>query len=190
MKKIIIALLLLIPFQLTAMDLYIKGGGAWAKTSIEVEELGLDANTESDDDGLSLKGAMGISTNFIALEIGFIDTVAANLGDLWDDRYNTSGEYISIFLKYPTPGGPSLFAQIGYINWDTELDFFLDSNANTDGKDTFYGLGVEINLKQASSLSFEVEHYPFDSIEMTRIGVNYKYSFNLNPYLRGSLRSL
>ncbi len=180
MKQVILTLLLLIPFQLTAMDLYIKGGGAWAKTSVEAEELALDHNAESDDDGLSLKGALGISTHFVAIEIGIIDTVAANLGDFWGDRYNTSGEYIALFLKYPTPGGPSVFAQIGHINWDTELDFFLDSNTNTDGKDTFYGLGVEINLKQGSSLSFEVEHYPFDLVEMTRIGVNYKYSFSLN----------
>ncbi len=178
MKKIFLILLLLTPYQLMAMDFYIKGGGAWAKTSIDANNLNIN-DRDTEDDNLSLKGALGISIEYVAIEIGLIDTKTASLDDIFGDNHEANGEYISLFLRYPTQSGPTIFAQVGYINWEARFDFLFDDDRNIEGKDPFYGLGVEINLNSNSSLNFEVEHYPFDDIKMTRTGVNYKYSFGI-----------
>ena len=196
MKKLVI---LLFTFSLLGLqsvkseEFYI--GIDYLNNEIDTGVTNINSTLDEKDNGYSLYAGMPISDT-MDIEVSYNDFGEASISGLDGQQFildGTTYEWAvdaSIALKassigvaakqkYELSEGVMLYGKLGVHQWDSELNIASTTatlNADEDGTDVFYGVGLEVNL---TNLKGRVGYsmYDLDGEEVDSINVGFSYNF-------------
>ena len=196
MKKLVI---LLFTFSLLGLqtvkseEFYI--GIDYLNNEIETGVTNINSTLDEKDNGYSLYAGMPISET-MDIEVSYNDFGEASISGLDGQQFiyeGTTYEWlvdaslavkassigVAAKQKYELSEGVMLYGKLGVHQWDSELNIVsTDStlNADEDGTDVFYGVGLEVNL---TNLKGRVGYsmYDLDGEEVDSINVGFSYNF-------------
>ena len=196
MKKLVILLFTfsLISFQsVKSEEFYI--GIDYLNNEIETGVTNVSSTLDEKDNGYSLYAGMPISET-MDIEVSYNDFGEASISGLDGQQFIYEGTLyewqvdaslavkassigVAAKQKYELSEGVMLYGKLGIHQWDSELNIAsTDStlNADEDGTDVFYGVGLEVNL---ANLKGRVGYsmYDLDGEEVDSINVGFSYNF-------------
>lgn len=160
---------------------YIGAGIGGATVEANIGDTGIPGvPTSLDEDDTAMKVFAGYTFDLpkidLALELGYVDFGAPEIDVLGDDlMLDTTG--LNLWGIAALEAGPvDLFAKIGYISWDVELEL-LTNSASIDGSDLGYGVGLSFGLA-AVKVRGEYEVYDLDGVDLSMLSVGIVYQFD------------
>jgi hypothetical protein len=123
-----------------------------------------DIDVDSDDTPMKFFGGWRMN-RFFAVQLDYIDfgesTGTANLLDI---RNDTSGLAPNVIGTLPI-GFFELFAKVGMMWYDVDLDIDDDPTLSDSGEDPIYGVGVGLTLVERLSLRLEYEIVDVETLD-------------------------
>ena len=196
MKKLVILLFTfsLLSFQsVKSEEFYI--GIDYLNNEIDSGITNISSTLDEKDNGYSLYAGMPISDT-MDIEVSYNDFGESSLSGVSGNQFiyeGTTYEFnatatlavkassigVAAKQKYELSEGVMLYGKLGVHQWDSELNIAsTDStlNADEDGTDVFYGVGLEVNL---ANLKGRVGYsmYDLDGEEVDSINVGFSYNF-------------
>ena len=196
MKKLAILLFTfsLLSFQsVKSEEFYI--GIDYFNNEIDSGITNISSTLDEKDNGYSLYAGMPISET-MDIEVSYNDFGEASLTGLDGQQFiyeGTTYEWlvdaslavkassigVAAKQKYELSEGVMLYGKLGVHQWDSELSIASTNstlNADEDGTDVFYGVGLEVNL---TNLKGRVGYsmYDLDGEEVDSINVGFSYNF-------------
>jgi len=196
MKKLVI---LLFTFSLLGLqsvksqEFYI--GIDYLNNKIDTGVTNINSTLDEKDNGYSLYAGMPISDT-MDIEVSYNDFGEASISGLDGQRFildGTTYEWavdasmalkassigVAVKQKYELSEGVMLYGKLGVHQWDSELNIASTTatlNADEDGTDVFYGVGLEVNL---TNLKGRVGYsmYNLDGEKVDSINVGFSYNF-------------
>ena len=147
-------------------------GGVQGDTSVEGFKLDFDASSNA----YKLIGGWRF-LDWLAVEGNYVDFGTAD-DKVQGEKLETDFSGFSLSAVGFLPLGPvDLFARVGAINWDANLDLpGYDIRGNEDGTDLTYGVGAQFRVW---SLAFRAEYEIFDvedaDVDMISVGVTWTF---------------
>ena len=196
MKKLVI---LLFTFSLLGLqtvkseEFYI--GIDYLNNEIDTGITNISSTLDEKDNGYSLYAGLPMNEN-LDFEISYNDFGEASLSGVSGNQFILDGTtYVfnatatlavsatSIGFaakpKVEISEGVVLYGKLGVHNWDSELSITsttATANADEDGTDVFYGIGLEVNLaKLKGRVGYSM--YDLDGEEVDSINVGFSYNF-------------
>ena len=115
-----------------------------------------DVDLDSDDTPMKVFGGWRMN-RFFAVQFDYIDFGdSSGTANLLDVRNNTSGFAPNVIGTLPI-GFFELFAKVGIMWYDVDLDIENDPTLSDSGEDPIYGVGVGLTLVERLSLRLEYE---------------------------------
>lgn len=162
-----------------AADNGIYLGASVGQSGVSYEDSFAGEDFSFDTDATGFKGIVGWRfLDALAIEANYVDLGSG------DDRF--AGEKIETDVSGVTlsavgflPIGPvDLFARVGVINWDADVDVpDLDLSLSDDGTDLTYGVGAQFRV-WSLSLRGEYERFDIsdaDTVDMISLGVTWTF---------------
>ena len=152
---------------------------------------------DDDDNGYAILGGIHLNEN-LDIELGYKDFGEASLSGASGNQFTYEGttyEFITtatitmegdayllgIKPKYKLSENLSLYGRLGISLWDVTLGVATGTssgNVDDDGKDTYYGLGIQGNF---GGLDFSLAHsryeFDFDEVGSNALSVSYTLNF-------------
>mgnify|MGYP001177446092 CR=1 FL=1 len=152
---------------------------------------------DDDDNGYAILGGIHLNEN-LDIELGYKDFGEASLSGASGNQFTYEGttyEFITtatitmegdayllgIKPKYKLSENLSLYGRLGISLWDVTLGVATGTssgNVDDDGKDTYYGLGIQGNF---GGLDFSLAHsryeFDFDEVGSDALSVSYTLNF-------------
>ena len=196
MKKLVILLFTfsLISFQsVKSEEFYI--GIDYLNNEIETGVTNVSSTLDEKDNGYSLYAGMPISDT-MDIEVSYNDFGESSLSGVSGNQFiyeGTTYEFnatatlavkassmgVGVKQKYELSEGVMLYGKLGVHQWDSELSIAsttATANADEDGTDVFYGVGLEVNLaKLKGRVGYSM--YDLDGEEVDSINVGFSYNF-------------
>lgn len=119
-----------------------------------------------DSDGTPTKLFAGYRMNrFFAVQLDYIDFgESSGTANLLDVRNDTSGIAPTVIGTLPI-GFVELFAKVGMMWYDVDLDVENDPTFSDSGEDPIYGVGVGVTLVERLSLRLEYDIVDVDTLD-------------------------
>ena len=196
MKKIILTLLAfsMLSFQSVKSEgMYI--GIDYLNNEIDSGITNISSTLDEKDNGYSLYAGMPISDT-MDIEVSYNDFGESSLSGVSGNQFiyeGTTYEFnatatlavkassmgVGVKQKYELSEGVMLYGKLGVHQWDSELSIAsttATANADEDGTDVFYGVGLEVNLaKLKGRVGYSM--YDLDGEEVDSINVGFSYNF-------------
>ena len=196
MKKLVILLFTfsLLSFQsVKSEEFYI--GIDYLNNEIDSGITNISSTLDEKDNGYSLYAGMPISET-MDIEVSYNDFGEASISGLDGQQFiyeGTTYEWlvdaslavkassigVAAKQKYELSEGVMLYGKLGVHQWDSELSIAsttATANADEDGTDVFYGVGLEVNLaKLKGRVGYSM--YDLDGEEVDSINVGFSYNF-------------
>ena len=196
MKKIILTILAfsMLSFQsVKSEDFYI--GIDYLNNEIDTGVTNISSTLDEKDNGYSLYAGMPISDT-MDIEVSYNDFGESSLSGVSGNQFiyeGTTYEFnatatlavkassmgVGVKQKYELSEGVMLYGKLGVHQWDSELSIAsttATANADEDGTDVFYGVGLEVNLaKLKGRVGYSM--YDLDGEEVDSINVGFSYNF-------------
>lgn len=160
---------------------YIGAGIGGATLEANLGDTGIPGVPASlDEDDTAMKVFAGYTFDLpmidLAVELGYVDFGAPEIDVLGEDlMLDTTG--LNLWGIAAFEAGPvDLYAKVGYISWDVELELLTDS-ATVDGSDLGYGVGLSFGLA-AIKVRGEYEVYDLDGADLSMLSVGLVYQFD------------
>ena len=196
MKKLVI---LLFTFSLLGLqtvkseEFYI--GIDYLNNEIETGVTNINSTLDEKDNGYSLYAGMPISDT-MDIEVSYNDFGESSLSGVSGNQFiyegttyqfnatatlavKASSMGVGVKQKYELSEGVMLYGKLGVHQWDSELSIAsttATANADEDGTDVFYGVGLEVNLaKLKGRVGYSM--YDLDGEEVDSINVGFSYNF-------------
>ena len=196
MKKLVILLFTfsLLSFQsVKSEEFYI--GIDYLNNEMDSGITNISSTLDEKDNGYSLYAGMPISDT-MDIEVSYNDFGESSLSGVSGNQFiyeGTTYEFnatatlavkassigVAAKQKYELSEGVMLYGKLGVHQWDSELSIAsttATANADEDGTDVFYGVGLEVNL---ANLKGRVGYsmYDLDGEEVDSINVGFSYNF-------------
>lgn len=196
MKKIMLTLLAfsMLSFQsVKSEEFYI--GIDYLNNEIDTGVTNISSTLDEEDNGYSLYAGMPLSDT-MDIEVSYNDFGEASLSGNNGDQFILDGTTyqftttatlaasatsigVAAKQKIELSEGVKLYGKLGVHQWDSELNITgtnTTTNADEDGTDVFYGVGLEVNL---ANLQGRVGYsmYDLDGDEVDSINVGFSYNF-------------
>ena len=196
MKKLVILLFTfsLLSFQsVKSEEFYI--GIDYLNNEIDSGITNISSTLDEKDNGYSLYAGMPISDT-MDIEVSYNDFGESSLSGVSGNQFiyeGTTYEFnatatlavkassmgVGVKQKYELSEGVMLYGKLGVHQWDSELSIAsttATANADEDGTDVFYGVGLEVNLaKLKGRVGYSM--YDLDGEEVDSINVGFSYNF-------------
>ena len=196
MKKLVILLFTfsLLSFQsVKSEEFYI--GIDYLNNEIDSGITNISSTLDEKDNGYSLYAGMPISDT-MDIEVSYNDFGESSLSGVSGNQFiyeGTTYEFnatatlavkassmgVGVKQKYELSEGVMLYGKLGVHQWDSELSIAsttATANADEDGTDVFYGIGLEVNLaKLKGRVGYSM--YDLDGEEVDSINVGFSYNF-------------
>ena len=196
MKKLLILLFTfsLLSFQsVKSEEFYI--GIDYLNNEIDSGITNISSTLDEKDNGYSLYAGMPISDT-MDIEVSYNDFGETSLSGVSGNQFiyeGTTYEFnatatlavkassmgVGVKQKYELSEGVMLYGKLGVHQWDSELSIAsttATANADEDGTDVFYGVGLEVNLaKLKGRVGYSM--YDLDGEEVDSINVGFSYNF-------------
>jgi len=196
MKKLAILLFTfsLLSFQsVKSEEFYI--GIDYLNNEIDSGITNISSTLDEKDNGYSLYAGMPISDT-MDIEVSYNDFGESSLSGVSGNQFiyeGTTYEFnatatlavkassmgVGVKQKYELSEGVMLYGKLGVHQWDSELSIAsttATANADEDGTDVFYGVGLEVNLaKLKGRVGYSM--YDLDGEEVDSINVGFSYNF-------------
>jgi opacity protein-like surface antigen len=169
----------MLSFAAQAADNGIYLGGSVGQSSVQYDESFEGQNLNFDASATGFKVIAGWRfLDWLAVEGNYIDLGSGD-DRVLGEKVESDVSGISLSAVGFVPLGPvDLFARVGAINWDADLDApGLGASASDDGTDLTYGIGAQFRVW---SLSIRGEYEIFDisdadTVDMFSIGVTWTF---------------
>jgi hypothetical protein len=170
------------PFAAFADSGFYIGGSAGAATlDANFGDTGIPDFPESiDEDDTALKVFAGFTFDLpvldLAVEAGYVDFGEPDIDVLGESlTLDTTG--MNLWGIASIEAGPiDLFAKLGYISWDVDLQLLTESET-VDGSDMGYGLGLAFGLGPVK-VRGEYEVYDLDGVDLSMLSLGLVYQFD------------
>jgi len=196
MKKLVILLFTfsLLSFQsVKSEEFYI--GIDYLNNEIDSGITNISSTLDEKDNGYSLYAGMPISDT-MDIEVSYNDFGESSLSGVSGNQFiyegttyqfnatatlavKASSMGVGVKQKYELSEGVMLYGKLGVHQWDSELSIAsttATANADEDGTDVFYGVGLEVNLaKLKGRVGYSM--YDLDGEEVDSINVGFSYNF-------------
>jgi OOP family OmpA-OmpF porin len=173
------AALAILSLPASAADNGIYLGASVGQSGVSLDDSVFGNDIDFDANATGYKAILGWRfLDWLAVEGNYVDLGSG------DDRVagetiKTDVSGVSLSAVGFVPIGPvDLFARVGAINWDAEVDVpSLDVRASDDGTDLTYGVGAQFRVW---SLSLRAEYERFDisnadTVDMVSLGVTWTF---------------
>ena len=155
----------------------------------------ISSTLDEKDNGYSLYAGMPISDT-MDIEVSYNDFGESSLSGVSGNQFiyegttyqfnatatlavKASSMGVGVKQKYELSEGVMLYGKLGVHQWDSELSIAsttATANADEDGTDVFYGVGLEVNLaKLKGRVGYSM--YDLDGEEVDSINVGFSYNF-------------
>ena len=196
MKKLVILLFTFSILSLQSVkseEFYI--GIDYLNNEIDSGITNISSTLDEKDNGYSLYAGMPISDT-MDIEVSYNDFGESSLSGVSGNQFiyeGTTYEFnatatlavkassmgVGVKQKYELSEGVMLYGKLGVHQWDSELSIAsttATANADEDGTDVFYGVGLEVNLaKLKGRVGYSM--YDLDGEEVDSINVGFSYNF-------------
>jgi len=196
MKKLVILLFTfsLLSFQsVKSEEFYI--GIDYLNNEMDSGITNISSTLDEKDNGYSLYAGMPISDT-MDIEVSYNDFGESSLSGVSGNQFiyegttyqfnatatlavKASSMGVGVKQKYELSEGVMLYGKLGVHQWDSELSIAsttATANADEDGTDVFYGVGLEVNLaKLKGRVGYSM--YDLDGEEVDSINVGFSYNF-------------
>ena len=196
MKKLVILLFTfsLLSFQsVKSEEFYI--GIDYLNNEIDSGITNISSTLDEKDNGYSLYAGMPISDT-MDIEVSYNDFGESSLSGVSGNQFiyegttyqfnatatlavKASSMGVGVKQKYELSEGVMLYGKLGVHQWDSELSIAsttATANADEDGTDVFYGVGLEVNLaKLKGRVGYSM--YDLDGEEVDSINVGFSFNF-------------
>jgi hypothetical protein len=155
----------------------------------------ISSTLDEKDNGYSLYAGMPISDT-MDIEVSYNDFGESSLSGVSGNQFiyeGTTYEFnatatlavkassmgVGVKQKYELSEGVMLYGKLGVHQWDSELSIAsttATANADEDGTDVFYGVGLEVNLVNLKG-RVGYSMYDLDGEEVDSINVGFSYNF-------------
>jgi OOP family OmpA-OmpF porin len=176
---VVAATLALLTLPASAADNGVYLGASVGQSGVSFDETIAGENFSFDVDSTGYKAIVGWRfLDWLAVEGNYVDLGSG------DDRVagqtiETDVSGVSLSAVGFLPVGPvDLFARVGAINWDADVDVpSLGLRSSDDGTDLTYGIGAQFRVW---SLSLRAEYERFDvadadTVDMVSLGVTWTF---------------
>jgi len=196
MKKLVILLFTfsLLSFQsVKSEEFYI--GIDYLNNEMDSGITNISSTLDEKDNGYSLYAGMPISDT-MDIEVSYNDFGESSLSGVSGNQFiyegttyqfnatatlavKASSMGVGVKQKYELSEGVMLYGKLGVHQWDSELSIAsttATANADEDGTDVFYGVGLEVNLaKLKGRVGYSM--YDLDGEEVDSINVGFSFNF-------------
>ena len=180
MRLLSIFTLCFIALNVSAANLFLKGGVGFARSKIDKAEFNAsDLDIPSYDFGFSIKGGIGLQVNkYISVETGSLNH-DVDLDELvGNETFTTKGSYVLLNLMYPYSEDYTFVLQVGELDWQVRVDpGWFNGDRKKAGKDNFYGVGLLFYPNSEISIAIDFQGYYFDVVKVNTININLIYHF-------------
>lgn len=154
-------------------DPYGYVGGDFGYFRVETEEFPND-DDEVKDNRFSYKLRAGGRINeVLGLEAGFTD-----FGEVEDgsSTYTADGYTLAALGHIPLGERASIYGKLGQFFWDSEAESGPFRRTN-DGNDTFYGVGLELPVGEATTFNLGYDRYTLEDtdVDLASAGLNLQF---------------
>ena len=154
-------------------------GGSVGQSSVQYDDSIEGQNFSFDASATGFKAIAGWRfLDWLAVEANYVDLGSGD-DNVLGEKIESDVNGVSLSAVGFLPVGPvDLFARVGAINWNADLDApNLGVSASDDGTDLTYGIGAQFRVW---SLSFRGEYEIFDisdadTVDMFSIGVTWTF---------------
>ena len=159
-------------------------GGSVGETDVDgfcddAKDLGL-GSCDDTDTGFKVTGGYKIN-DYLGMEIfyadlGEIDAKGTFMGSPVSAEAELDGFGASLMGSYPMAENVSLYARVGVIEWDADIDVGVSglgsASEDDDGTDGVYGVGVQYLFGEQLGVRLEWERYDLDDeVDMISLGL-------------------
>jgi len=159
-------------------------GGSYGMTNIDVDTGGTGFSVDGDDSGFKIFGGFQFTRNW-GMEFGYVDFGKAGIGGSILGIPFTGDVGVTAFTFAGTGTLPlsenfALLGKVGLANWDAKVNVSTGFGVGSDsdsGTDIFYGVGLRYSFNKNIGVQVEFEQYETDadSVNMTSVGLRYKF---------------
>ena len=160
-------------------------GGSYGMTSFDIDTTGIASPSLDDSDsGFKIFGGFQFTRNW-GMEFGYVDFGKAGIGGSILGIPFTGDVGVTAFTFAGTGTLPlsenfALLGKVGLANWDAKVNVSTGLGAGSDsdsGTDIFYGVGLRYSFNKNIGVQVEFEQYETDadSVNMTSVGLRYKF---------------
>ena len=162
---------------------------------IDTGVTNISSTLDEKDSGYSLFAGLPLNEN-LDIEVSYNDFGEASLSGVSGNQFiyeGTTYEFnatatlavkassmgVGVKQKYELSEGVMLYGKLGVHQWDSELSIAsttATANADEDGTDVFYGVGLEVNLVNLKG-RVGYSMYDLDGEEVDSINVGFSYNF-------------
>jgi OmpA-OmpF porin, OOP family len=139
-----------------------------------VGSMGVDIGPFSDDDiGYKVFGGWMFNP-YIGAELEYLDGGSA---EDFDIKIETSGFNASLRAAYPVSEQFDLFAKVGMLFWDVDVDTF-DGDGSDSGEDFSWGVGAGFDFTDNLGVTVEYQGFEIedtDTVDLISAGLVWKF---------------
>jgi len=160
-------------------------GGSYGMTTFDIDTAGItNPSVDDSDSGFKIFGGFQFTKHWGA-EVGYVDFGKAGVsGSIFGIPF-TGDASVTAFTFAGTGTLPlgenfALLGKVGLANWDAKVNVSTGFGVGSDsdsGTDIFYGVGLRYSFNKNIGVQVEFETFSAedDSVNMTSVGLRYKF---------------
>jgi len=160
-------------------------GGSYGMTSFDIDTAGItNPSLDDSDSGFKIFGGFQFTKHWGA-EVGYVDFGKAGIsGSVLGIPFTSDVGVTALTFAgtgtLPLSENFALLGKVGLANWDAEVSVSalgLGGSTSDSGTDMFFGVGLRYSFNKNLSVQLEFEQYETDadSVNMTSVGLRYKF---------------